>query len=167
MDTRTVCDETLSLRSRRLDASSGRKRERARARETREGVRISLSPRVSPSRAPVSFFFLLVPSTSKCLRKTQIFSLKLTCLIRTSVDCSDPCLHSAIFCYVVEIERFAMVSSVPIESKGGGGGGGGVRAPLAKCQIYRFSLFQAFRWWGASWIVRSERKKKHEDRFIG
>ena len=41
-----------------------------------------------------------------------------------------------------------MVSSVSIESKGGGGGG--IRAPLAKCQIYRFSLFQAFRWWGAS-----------------
>ena len=33
--------------------SSGRKRERARARETREGWQSSLSPRVSPFRAPV------------------------------------------------------------------------------------------------------------------
>ena len=33
--------------------SSGRKRERARARETREGWQSSLSPRVSPPRAPV------------------------------------------------------------------------------------------------------------------
>ena len=57
MDTRTVCDETLSLRSRRLDGSSGRKRERARARETREGVReLSLPSRVSFSSARFFFF---------------------------------------------------------------------------------------------------------------
>ena len=97
MYTRTVCDETLSLRSRRLDGSSGRKRERARARETREGVReLPLPSRVSFSSARF-FFFFLVPTTSKCLRKTQIFSLRLTCLIRASVDCSDPCSYSAIF----------------------------------------------------------------------
>ena len=40
--------------------SSGRKRERAHARETREGY---LSPRVSPSRAPVVFLCPLLPST--------------------------------------------------------------------------------------------------------
>ena len=57
MDTLTVCKETLSLRSRRLDGSSGRKRERAPARETRKGVReLSLPSRVS-SRASGFFWF--------------------------------------------------------------------------------------------------------------
>ena len=71
MDTRTVCDETLSLRSRRLDGRSGRKRERALARETREGVReLSLSSRVSFSSARFFFFFLcpLLPSAYEKLK---------------------------------------------------------------------------------------------------
>ena len=73
MDTRTVCDETLSLRSRRLDGStcSGRKRERARARETREEVReLSLPSRVSFSSARFFFFFLcpLLPSAYEKLK---------------------------------------------------------------------------------------------------
>ena len=74
MDTLTVCKETLSLRSRRLDGSSGRKRERALARETRKGVReLPLPSRVS-SRASgfFLFFFFLVPTTSKCLVGSEL-----------------------------------------------------------------------------------------------
>ena len=51
--------------------SSGQKRERARARETREGWGSYLSPRVSPSRAPVRPFFL-VPTTSKRLLRRPL-----------------------------------------------------------------------------------------------
>ena len=76
MDTRTVCDETLSLRSRRLDGRSGRKRERALAKETREGVReLSLSSRVSFSSARFFFFFFLCPLLPSAYEKLKSFLL--------------------------------------------------------------------------------------------
>ena len=75
MDTRTVCDETLSLRSRRLDASSGRKRERVRARETREGVRdLPLPSRVSFSSARFFFFFACAHYFQVPTKNSNLFS---------------------------------------------------------------------------------------------
>ena len=130
MDTRKVCDETLSLRSRRLDGSSGRKRERAREGDTRgsEGAPSPLACLLL--ERPFFFFFFfffLVPTTSKCLRKTQIFSLKLTCLVRTSVDCSDPCSHYVIF--LLCCRNRALRDGFKCSDRVQGGRGGGNELP--------------------------------------
>ena len=79
----------------------------------------------------------------------------------TPVDCSNPCSHFPIFPLFFWSSRSSASRWFQVfRSSLAFSGRGGNKSSPSKCQIY-FSLFQAFRWWGASWIVRSEGKKKH------